>query len=243
MKTKKKLLAILCAIVLTFNLTSCDELHRIGTEVIETATESTELSLTEIVNGLKEALTIGTGNAVGFLNKTDGYFKNPEVKIPFPPDAQRAADKLRELGMGSLVDNFVETLNHGAEDAAAAAKPIFVNAVKEMTFDDARKILSGPDNAATEYFKSKTRTVLFNSFTPKIKTSLDKVQVTKHWTQITSTYNKIPLVNKVETDLTKYATDKALDGLFLMVAKEEKKIRQDPLARVTDLLKKVFAQQ
>lgn len=143
--------------------------------------------------------------------------------------------------MGKLVDDFVVSLNNAAEQAAIEAKPIFVNAVKQMTFDDAKKILNGPDNAATEYFKGRTSQQLSEAFAPKVKTSLDQVKVTKYWSEITSTYNKIPFVQKVETDLTKYATDQALKGLFHTLQGEEKKIRQDPTARVTDLLKKVFA--
>lgn len=194
----------------------------------------------EIISGLKQALEVGTGNAVKILNKEDGYFKDPLVKIPFPQDALRAADKLRDLGMGNLVDNFIMTLNRGAEKAAKEAAPIFVDAIKQMTFADAKNILQGPENAATEYFKGKTSQSLFGKFSPVIKTTLDQVNATKYWGDITGTYNKIPFVQKVETDLVKYTTDKAMTGLFMKLEGEEKKIRQDPMARVTDLLRKVF---
>lgn len=226
---------------LSIGLSACNELNQIATEVQKQIETPAPLSITEIASGLKQALEVGTGNAVTTLNKSGGYLNNNLIKIPFPADAQRAADKLRELGMGKLVDDFVVSLNQAAEGAALEAKPIFVNAIKQMTFDDAKKILNGPDNAATEYFKTKTQQNLFNAFAPKVKTSLDNVKVTKYWTDITNTYNKIPFVQKVETDLTKYATDKALVGLFSTLQGEEKKIRQDPAARVTDLLKKVFA--
>lgn len=215
---------------------SCDTLTQIQKSVEGGGT----LSESEIVNGLKQALEVGTGNAVGILNKTDGYFKDPLVKIAFPEEAQRAADKLRDLGMNKLVDDFVLTLNRGAEKAAKEAGPIFVTAIKQMTFQDARQILQGPDNAATEYFKGKTTPALTSKFSPVIKNTLDQVNATKYWTDITSTYNKIPFVNKVETDLVKYTTGKALGGLFLKLEGEEKKIRTNPAARVTDLLKKVF---
>ncbi len=233
---------LLYSLACVFVTTSCDELLQIATEVQNEVGGSSDsgLSISEIASGLKEALEVGTGNTVSTLNKAGGYLNSPELKIPFPPDAQRAADKLRDIGMGSLVDNFETSLNTAAENAAIKAKPIFINAIKGMTFDDARKILQGPDDAATEYFKQKTSASLFSTFTPDIKTALDNANVTKYWSKITSTYNKIPLVEAVETDLTKYATNKAMDGLFLTLEKEEKKIRENPADRVTDLLKKVF---
>jgi hypothetical protein len=231
----KKYLLILFTVI-TLSWMSCDTLTSIQNSINTPAA----LTESEIIAGLKQALEVGTGNAVGFLNKTDGYFGDAMVKILFPQEAQRAADKLRQLGMGKLVDDFVVTLNRSAEKAAAEAKPIFVDAVKAMTFADARNILSGPDNAATEYFKGKTTPALTSKFTPVISNALNTCNATKHWTDITTTYNKIPLVTKVETDLVKYTTGKALDGLFLKLAGEEKKIRTNPAARVTDLLQKVF---
>ena len=231
----KKYLFILFTVI-TLSWMSCDTLQSIQNSM----NTPTALSESEIIAGLKQALEVGTGNAVGILNKTDGYMGDAMVKILFPQEAQRAADKLRQLGMGRLVDDFVVTLNRSAEKAAAEAKPIFVDAVKQMTFTDARNILSGPDNAATEFFKSKTTPALTAKFTPVISNALNTCNATKHWTDITSTYNKIPMVTKVETDLVKYTTGKALDGLFLKLAGEEKKIRTNPAARVTDLLQKVF---
>lgn len=215
---------------------SCDTLKSIQ----DTVNSPAPLSESEIVAGLKQALEVGTGNAVSILNKTDGYFGDALVKILFPAEAQRAADKLRQLGMGKLVDDFVLTLNRAAEKAAAEAKPIFVDAVKGMTFADARNILQGPDNAATEYFKGKTTPALTAKFSPVISNALNASNATKYWTDITTTYNKIPMVTKVETDLVKYTTEKALAGLFLKLAGEEKKIRTNPAARVTELLQKVF---
>lgn len=231
---KKYLWIAFAVICLTW--LSCDTLKSIENSINTPA----PLSETEIVSGLKQALEVGTGNAVGILNKTDGYFGDAFVKILFPAEAQRAADKLRQIGMGKLVDDFVLTLNRAAEKAAAEAKPIFVDAVKQMTFTDARNILQGPDNAATEYFKGKTTPALTSKFSPVISNALNSCNATKYWTDITTTYNKIPLVTKVETDLVKYTTGKALDGLFLKLAGEEKKIRTNPAARVTELLQKVF---
>src|SRR6185437_8130911 len=162
--------------------------------------------------------------------------------IPFPPDAIEVANKLRQVGLGSQVDKFIETLNHGAEDAAIKAAPIFIDAIKAMTLTDAKNILLGPDNSATMYFKNKTSTALYEVFAPVIKTSLDKMGATKNWTQITTKYNRIPFVRPVQTDLVKYATNKALDGLFVKIADQEKSIRKNTINpnQVSNNLKKVF---
>lgn len=231
----KKLILIFMGFI-ALSWTSCDVLQQVQNGM----TQGGGLTDSEIIGGLKQALEVGTGNAVNVLSATDGFFKDPIVKIPFPADAQRAADKLRELGMNKLVDDFVLTLNRGAEKASREAGPIFVDAIKAMTFADAKGILQGPNNAATNYFKEKTSQPLYAKFSPVIKTTLDNVNATKYWSDITTTYNKIPFVQKVETDLVRYATNKALDGLFYKLEGEEKKIRENPAARVTDLLKKVF---
>lgn len=219
---------------LAFN--SCDTLKNINLPL------DTPLALSEsdIVAGLKEALSVGTNNSVSFLGKADGFLKNPQFKIPFPEDVQQVESKLRAMGLNDLVDNFITSINRGAENAVSKAAPIFINAITSMSFEDAKNILKGSDNAATEYFKGKTSTALFNLFKPEIKKALDAVNATKYWTDITSTYNKIPFVTKVETDLPKYVTDKAMTALFTKIADEEKKIRTDPVARVSDILKKVF---
>lgn len=202
----------------------------------------TEQSLTtaEVADGLKEALIKGTTTGSDQASQLDGYFKNPQIKIPLPPELQKIESKLRSIGLGSQVDKFVLTLNRGAEDAAKEAKPIFISAVKQMTVQDAWGILKGADNAATEYLKRTTSAQLREKFKPVIANSLDKVSATKYYTDIVTTYNKIPLVEKVNPDLNDYATTKAMDGLFLLIASEEKKIREDPVARTTELLKKVF---
>src|SRR6185437_14058650 len=162
----------------------------------------------DMTNALREALQVGATNAANALHKNGGYLNDPIIKIPFPPDAIEVANKLRQVGLGSQVDKFIETLNHGAEDAAIKAAPIFIDAIKAMTLTDAKNILLGPDNSATMYFKNKTSTALYEVFAPVIKTSLDKMGATKNWTQITTKYNRIPFVRPVQTDLVKYATNK-----------------------------------
>jgi hypothetical protein len=194
----------------------------------------------EAADGIREALIKGTGESVNLVSIADGYFGNPEIKIPFPEDAKMVESKLRAIGMGKKVDEAILSLNRAAEDAAHEAKPIFVNAIKGMSIGDAIGIVKGENNAATEYLRKTTTPDLRISFKPVIKTSLDKVQATKYWSDLISTYNKIPFVQKVNPDLPDYVTSKAIDGLFVMIAKEEIKIRKDPLARTSDLLKKVF---
>jgi hypothetical protein len=202
-----------------------------------------QLSSEEIAKGLKEALTNGISKGSDLVSKVDGYFKNPEIKLPFPPEAKKAEDKLRAIGMGAEVDNFILTLNRAAEDAAKEAKPIFVDAIKAMTIQDAAGILKGNDDAATQYLKKTTTASLKSKFKPVVKNSLEKVNATKYYADLIKTYNKIPLVQKLNPDLDEYATDKAIEGLFIMIAKEEKNIRKNPVARTSDLLKKVFGSQ
>jgi hypothetical protein len=198
------------------------------------------LTTAEVGEGLKEALINGISKGSDLVSITDGYFKNPEIKIPFPPDVKKVEDKLRQIGLGDQVDKFVMTLNRGAEDAAKEAKPIFITAIKSMTIQDAWAILRGEENAATEYLKRTTTAQLTEKFKPVIQNSLSKVNATKYYGDLVGTYNKIPFVEKVNPSLDDYATGKAVDGLFVMIAKEEKNIRKDPLARTTELLKKVF---
>ena len=198
------------------------------------------LSEEEVGAGLKEALNQGVTKGVTQLNKKDGYFKDPQIKIPMPAEAKNVEEKLRSLGQGEKVDEAIESMNRAAEDAAEGAKDIFVAAIKGMTLTDAMSILKGEDDAATKYLNKSTRAELTKKFRPVIKASLDKVGATKHWKTVFSSYNKIPFVKKINPDLEEYVTEKALDGLFIQVAKEELKIRKDPAARATDLLKKVF---
>lgn len=197
----------------------------------------------EVAEGLKEALIKGITTGSDLASQVDGYFKNPEIKIPFPPEVKKVEDRLRQIGLGSEVDKFVMTLNRGAEDAAKQAKPIFITAIKSMTIQDAWGILSGQTDAATQYLKRTTSAQLKEKFKPVIQNSLNKVNATKYYGDIVNTYNKIPLTEDINPNLDDYATDKAIEGLFSMIAKEEKNIRQDPLARTTELLRKVFGAQ
>jgi hypothetical protein len=200
------------------------------------------LSSAEIAEGLKEALTNGISKGTDIVSQLDGYFKNPEIKLPFPPEAKKAEDRLRQMGMGSEVDKFVLTLNRAAEDAAREAKPIFVTAIKSMTIQDAAGILKGAPDAATQYLKKTTSSPLKEKFKPIVQNSLNKVNATKYYTDLINAYNKIPLVQKMNPNLDDYATDKAIEGLFIMIAKEEKNIRSNPAARTSELLKRVFGQ-
>jgi hypothetical protein len=195
---------------------------------------------TEIVNGLKEALQIGTGNAVQIVSKVDGYYKNPKIRIPLPDSVQKTEKILRAAGYGSKIDEFELSMNRAAERAAPQAKGLFLDAIKQMTFADARKILNGRENEATLYFKDKTSPRLREVSKPIVRDAMGEVGVTKSYQDLEKSARSVPFAGSFTFDLDQYVTDKALDGLFLMVADEEKKIRQDPMARTTDLLKKVF---
>ncbi len=197
----------------------------------------------EIVGGLKEALEVGTRHAVQTVSQTDGYFKNPQIKIPLPENVRRFEDLLRATGFGSQVDAFELSMNRAAERAAPEAKAIFWDAIKQMTFTDARGILDGPDDAATQYFRDKTSDRLQTLFKPITHQAMSEVGVTRSYQTLDAKIQTIPFADTVRFDLDQYVTDKALDGLFWMLAQEEKKIRQDPAARVTNLLQKVFGAQ
>lgn len=201
------------------------------------------LTTADVAQGLKEALIKGISTGSDLVSQVDGYFKNPEIKIPFPPEVKKVEDRLRQIGLGNEVDKFVMTLNRGAEDAAKEAKPIFIEAIRSMTIEDAWAILRGEDDAATQYLQRTTSGLLREKFKPVIQNSLNKVNATKYYGEIVTRYNQIPLVQKVNPDLDDYATDKAIDGLFTMIAKEERNIRENPVARTTELLKRVFGAQ
>ncbi|MES2630090.1 MAG: DUF4197 domain-containing protein [Bacteroidota bacterium] len=194
----------------------------------------------EIIKGLREALNIGVKNSSARASVVDGFYKNPLIFIPFPPEAEKVAKKLRELGMGKKVDEFTLTLNRAAEEAAKEAAPIFLSAVQGITIQDGLGILKGNEIAATTYLKGKTQTQLTQKFSPVVQRALQKTYATKYWTEIVNIYNRIPTVKKVNPDLNAYATGKAIDGLFFLVGDEETKIRKDPAARVTDILRRVF---
>lgn len=199
------------------------------------------LSNDEIISGLKEALSVGATNSAGKLSAVDGFFANAAIKVLMPPEAKKVESTLRSLGMGNLVDKAILSMNRAAEDAAKSAAPIFLNAIKGMSFQDALGILKGSDTAATSYLKGKTLPALTSAFHPVIDSALQKTDATKYWKDVFETYNKLPTTfKKVNTDLSGYVTERALGGLFFQVAAEEQKIRKDPAARVTETLKKVF---
>ncbi|MDX5346909.1 MAG: DUF4197 domain-containing protein [Hymenobacteraceae bacterium] len=237
---KKLIYPAFIASVVFFSACTASQVQQTVNDVMNA---SQPVSTTEVANGLKEALTVGISKGASQAAQTDGYFKNPRIKIPFPQDVQRVETKLRQIGLGNEVDKFILTLNRGAEDAATQAKPIFINAIKSMTIADAWAILKGDKDAATQYLKRTTSSQLQQAFQPVIKNSLDKVNATRYYADIINTYNQIPLVQKVNPDLESYATQKAIDGLFILVAEEEARIRENPLARTTELLRRVFAEK
>ena len=193
-----------------------------------------------VAAGLKEALSIGSQNAVKAGSQTDGYFKNPAIKIPLPEKVQKVEKPLRKIGLSKQVDEFIVTMNRAAEKSAPQAKDILVGAVKEMTIVDAINILKGGDTAATEYMRSKTYDKLYGAFKPTVTKAVMDVGVTKAYQQLVDKAKKTKLIKEGDLDLDHHVTSKALDGLFYLLGQEEKKIRKDPVAQVTDLLKKVF---
>jgi hypothetical protein len=194
----------------------------------------------EIIAGLKEALTVGTEKGTSMLSKENGFFGNDLLKIVLPPDAQKIEKTLRSVGFGKQVDDAILTMNRGAEQACKEAAPIFVNAIKKMTLQDAVGILKGADTAATGYLRNNTTSSLTTAFRPIIEGSLEKVGATKYWSTMVNTYNKFSM-QKINPDLAAYVTERALQGVFTQIAAEEKNIRKDPMARTSDLLKKVFS--
>lgn len=201
------------------------------------------LSNSEIASGLKEALEIGAKNASKQLSQKDGFLGNAAVKILLPPEVREVASTLRSMGMGNIVDDAILKMNRAAEDAAIKAAPIFVGAIKGITIQDGIQILKGGDDAATRYLEGRTSQQLTDAFSPVIKTSLDKVNAPEIWNKLFTTYNQIPFVKKVNPNLVSYVTQQALKGVFTEIAVEELKIRKDPAARVTGLLRKVFGNQ
>ncbi len=201
-----------------------------------------KLSTDQITRGLKEALSIGTGNAVSKASQKDGYFKNPNIRIPLPATITKVEEILDAAGMGQQVEEFTLSMNRAAEQAAPEAKDLFIDAITQMSFSDAQDILEGGNNAATLYFKDKTYSRLQEIFQPLVNNSMSKTGVTRNYQEIEATIDSIPFASSINFDLDQYVTDKALDGLFFLVGEEEKKIREDPAARVTDLLKDVFGQ-
>ncbi|PQJ72167.1 DUF4197 domain-containing protein [Polaribacter butkevichii] len=226
-------------LVMAVQLVGCAELQKVANQV----TQGTGLSQEQIGNGLREALDNGIKNQVSKLTATNGFYKNELVKIMLPEELQAVDNGLRKIGLGNLADEGIKVLNRAAEDAVKTATPIFVNAVKDMSFTDAKNILLGDQNAATTYLQGKTTESLTASFSPVIKNSFSKVGADKVWSNLISKYNSIPFVNKVNLDLTQYVTNQALKGVFTMIEVEEKGIREKAGLRTSALLKQVFALQ
>ena len=217
-----------------------DKLKKGFEDVTGSSSSTSELTEGEVGGGLKEALVQGIKLGVEQVSQPDGYFKDELIKIVMPEEAQKVEETLRRIGLGSQVDQAVEAMNRAAEDAAIAALQIFVDAIKQMTFSDAMSLLTGEENAATNYLDRTTRTALTEKFQPIIRASLEKVNATKYWEEVMTAYNKVPFTKDIDPDLEAYVTGKAIDGLFVQIAKQEKEIRENPGARTTDLMKKVF---
>lgn len=240
MKTK---IILACSVI---TLMACDTL----TDTLETANDvlgggETGGGLTEaqVVDGLKEALNVGTNNSSAAASKEDGFWKNDRLRIPFPQDAIKVKDAAEDLGLSSQIEKFELTLNRAAEEACKEAAPIFINAITNMTIADGWNILQGDSNAATTYLKDNTSAGLYTAFKPKVATAIETVKLTSYWEPIITKYNNVMALTggeQLNPDLEDYVTNKAIDGLFLLIADEEEKIRKDPVARVTDLLKEVF---
>lgn len=233
-----KKLFLFCSVFMLF---SCAELQ----QVVNTLPNQTGIGTdpTMIANGLRQALDFGIEKQVTKLTQTDGFYKNQLVKILLPEELQKVDQTLRDIGLGSLADEGIKALNRAAEDAVKEATPIFVNAVKQITFADAKNILLGPDNAATNYLEQRTNTELYSKFNPVIKKSFSKVGADQVWSNIITKYNSVPFVTRVNPDLTDYVTNEALNGVYKMISVEEKDIRNNLSARTTTLLRQVFALQ
>ena len=230
---------------LTFiSVTSCDVLEEV-LATVPIVTEPSKPSLTnqEVISGLKEALERGIENSVNLTSITDGFLGNSNIRLPFPADAQKVKDKALEWGLDAKVNEFETTLNRAAEEATKTALPIFKDAILSMSIQDGFSILKGGNGAATKFLRDNTSAQLIEAFKPKVDEAIAKVKLTNYWNPIITKYNTaMTLTNgqKINPDLTDYVTNKAIDGLFFMVEQEENKIRLDPVARVSDLLKKVF---
>lgn len=230
------------AVFVLFSLISCAELQGV-LDALPTDSGLTGINDQVIGNGLKQALDFGIDKQVTKLTSKDGFYNNDLVKILLPEELQKVDSALRKIGLSSLADEGIKALNRAAEDAVKEAAPIFVDAVKDITFTDVRNILLGADNAATSYLEGKTQTALYAKFNPVIKNSFGKVGADQIWSNLITKYNAIPLTNNVNPDLTDYVTQQALQGVYTMIAVEEKEIRTSTQSRTTDLLKQVFALQ
>ena len=236
----KKLFLILFIFPIFTQAQYWKDLKKAAEKVNKELINKNSFSEEEAANALKEMLNKGMGKGVSVLSVKDGYFANPKVKIPFPKNATKVADKLKKLGMQKQVDEVVLSINRAAEDAANSAKSIFVDAIKKMSIKDAIGIVKGNKTAGTDYLNRNTNSSLAKAFKPIIKISLEKVNATERWESVMNTYNKIPFVEKVNPELETYVTEKAINGLFFMLAQQEIAIRENPKERTSALLKKVF---
>jgi len=217
-----------------------EDFSKTGTTALGTS-EGSDLSSDTIANGLKEALEVGTRKAVENVSKEGGYLNNPEIRIPLPPRVQQAAGLMRQLGLNKMADDFEQSINRAAEKAAPEATSIMIDAIKSMTIDDAHNILNGDNDAATRFFEDRTRGKLAGLFEPIIDTSLNEVGATRYYNQLDDKLSSVPVVGQeLDMDLQDYVTDQALNGLFVMLAKEEQKIRDNPAARTSEILQQVF---
>lgn len=236
----------LLLLALPLLLFSCTEQQVLGTMDAMKNAGTVPLSNGEVVSGLKEALRLGTERSVTLSSALDGFNKNAAIRIPFPQEAIKVKNTLMDIGLKKPVEDFELTLNRAAEEAAKEAVPVFVDAITSMSIADGFAILKGGENAATNYLKEKTTAALLAKFRPKVEAATQKVALTNYWKPMADAYNMATILTggkAIEPDLNGYVTQKAADGLFFLLANEEKKIRQDPLARTTDLLRRVFAQQ
>ncbi|MBL1458002.1 MULTISPECIES: DUF4197 domain-containing protein [unclassified Methylophaga] len=217
-----------------------EDFSKSGTTALSTS-EGSDLSSDTIANGLKEALEVGTRKAVENVSKEGGYLNNPEIRIPLPPRVQQAAGLMRQLGLNKMADDFEQSINRAAEKAAPQATSIMIDAIKSMSIDDARNILNGESDAATRFFEDRTRGKLAGLFKPIIDTSLNEVGATRYYNQLDDKLSSVPVVGQeLDMDLQDYVTDQALNGLFVMLAQEEQKIRDNPAARTSEILQQVF---
>ena len=235
---------LVCLFIIS--LFSCSIIEDASTTILNPTNNSpSKIDLTndEVISGLKEALNVGIKNAVNLSSVTDGFLKNDLIRLPFPPDAIKVREKAINFGLSKQVTTFEETLNRAAEEATKKALPIFVDAIKNMSVSDGFSILKGGDGAATKFLKSQTSNQLVEAFAPVVKEATTKVQLTAYWNPLITKYNTAMTFSggqKLDPDLDAYITQKAIDGLFYLVETEENKIRKDPLARVSDILVKVF---
>ena len=237
---KKIILTVFILLLGTAGNAYCGFFDNLFKSLTQSETVSSELSESTIISGLKEALSVGTRNAVSTVSQLDGYFGNQNIKIPMPEKLQTITTMLGSVGFQQQVDDFILSMNRAAERAAPEATSLLVDAITRMTITDAKNILNGGDTAATDFFRAKTTDQLFELFKPVIVSTMDEVGVTRYYRLLMNQYESLPFASMVNVDLDTYVTNQALDGLFYMVAQEEKKIREDPGARVTEILETVF---